>query len=90
MALDPLEGFVPTDISSLKEKGAGANRCDSRELLDAFLKSGYECVSKEIEKDELKRTVYNLRHYRLRHIDEYERVGISGRGGKLTLYLVEN
>lgn len=86
---DVLEGFVPTDPNVVNWRGGRFARCGSRDLLEAFVESGEECLSKSMPPGELDRALYNLRHYRKRHQSEFGNVGISGRGGRLILYRLD-
>ena len=80
-----LAGFAPADIGVVRKKRQRSS-CESRELLDAFLESGEECLSKPMSDDELKRMSYNLRAYRRIHSDEFANVGIAARNGALILF----
>jgi len=80
-----LAGFAPADIGVVRKKRQRPS-CESRALLDAFLASGEECLSKPMPDDELKRMSYNLRAYRRTHSDEFADVGIAARNGALILF----
>lgn len=81
-----LEGFTPTDIGVVGDRRMPTS-CPSRALLEAFVASGEECISKPMDPNELQRVAYNLRHYRSSHRDEFEHIGIAARNGSLILYL---
>lgn len=83
--VNALEGFTPIDIGAVGVRRLPTS-CESRALLEAFVASGEECLSKPMPPDDLQRTAYNLRHYRRRHADEFAAVGIAARNGSLILY----
>ena len=80
-----LDGFVPGNFGPDGEF-AMPTACKSRTLLEAFLASGEEYMSKPMSENDLNRTARNLRHYRQNHADEFSGVGIAARNGSLILY----
>lgn len=84
-----LQGFEPFDPATINWGGGRYSHCGSRDLLEAFVTSGESCLAKPMPRDELARTAYNLRHYRRAHKAEFGHVGISTRGGRLVLFLLD-
>lgn len=80
-----LDGFTPVELGSGGKRNMPTS-CKSRALLEAFLASGEECISKPMTPSELNRTARNLRHYRQNHAEEFSGVGIAARNGSLLLY----